>query len=257
PRWAITLCSGFSTEDWPLQDDARTFKRVGFLGGLLFLAVVAGAAVLGIPLGESTVAAPPLALSPTANTAPQSAADVLRHAQEAIDRAGSYHAEMRGQNFVLPQWGGIDRGSFDIGAHAATGAVQRTGEGSYAIVVADPTTFFRRETCDRFARIPGGGRDVLRPFLWIDSDLLTSATNPTIATDAPVGGVAYDVDLRDWGRVRLELESVTLLPIRLSSPRNAASGSEATLTFSDWRKAVTAEKPAGEIYDRGPGGIPC
>lgn len=57
--------------------------------------------------------------------------------------------------------------------------VERTGDGRYAVVSMNGNTFFKRSTCSTAARVPGGGPDVLKPFLLATNSYLDDATDLT------------------------------------------------------------------------------
>lgn len=64
------------------------------------------------------------------------AGEALRRGQDAIDTARGYHVEVAGHNIVLPRWGAIDSASLDVATDgpAASGTVERTGDGLYNII---------------------------------------------------------------------------------------------------------------------------
>ena len=74
----------------------------------------------------------------------------------------------------------------------------------------DGQTYFRRETCDHWTRIPGGGRDVLRPFLWSETYDLQDAGDPQYVSSAHGGILELDAVIGDLGLVSIELEMLRL-----------------------------------------------
>jgi hypothetical protein len=188
----------------------------------------------------ATVAAPP-----------GDAPEALSRAQEAVDRAGGYHVEMTGHNFPLPQWGGIESASVTVDGKGATASakVARTGEGSYTVILVEGQTYFQRETCTTWARVPGGGPAVLEPFLWSRSASLRNATGGSL--DTAGGVITVHARMGLLGEVAVELDPATLLPRRLTRPDGLS------MTFSGWGKGPSVTKPPGNVPDRGPGGIPC
>lgn len=227
---------------------------------LLFAALTALAVLACDEADTATNPTPgPTAAASAGSGRAVTAAEALALAQDAIEEAGGYHVEMAGHNLVLPQWGGIDGASLDVGTGPprAAGTLQRTGDGPYHVSHADGGTYFRRDTCDHLARVPGGGATVLDPFLWAKTGALREAGSPAFAGEQPAGAIAVEADLPDLGRVRIELDPETYLPERLAQPRDPAGGTESTWTFSDWGRAPDVDPPDGDLPDRGPGGNPC
>ncbi len=190
------------------------------------------------------------------STTPSTPAEWLARAQGAIDSATGYRVEMTGHNMVLPQWGGIDAATLDIGrgGETATGTLERTGDGTYAVVFRDDQTYFKRSTCDHYARIPGGGPDVLKPFLWARTGALEAARDAQFGPAYEFGPV-MEVALADLGRVRIELDEATSLPRRMAQTADAAGGGE--FAFSRWDQTPTVPPAPAGAPDQGPGGNPC
>ncbi len=211
-----------------------------------WLAVLVGLVLLAAACSERTRPG-----SPTPAAVPKDAAEALSRAQDALDRAGGHHVEMTGHNFALAQWGGIDSASVTVDGKgtAATATIARTGEGTYAVILIDGQTYFQRETCTTWARVPGGAPAVLGPFLWKRSAALRNATGGRL--DTAGAAITVRATMGSLGEVAVELDPATFLPRRLTR----ADG--LSMTFSDWGKAPSMAKPSGNVPDRGPGGIPC
>ncbi len=182
--------------------------------------------------------------------------EVLMRVQRAMSQNGSYRLEVRGQNLVLPRWGGIDSGTVDVrlDGSAASADLERTGDGPYKIVLVDGQTYFQRSTCPSFTRVPGGGPEVLMPFA------LSDLADPRHFV--PVGGVdrgaVIEARTPKLGRVAFELDPESFLPLRLSKIRTEADGaSSSEWEFSNWGEPVNVDAPSGDIADNGPGGNPC
>ncbi|MBI2765761.1 MAG: hypothetical protein HYX53_07605 [Chloroflexi bacterium] len=183
------------------------------------------------------------------------ATGVLARAQAALDAAGAYTIDVTATNFVLPQWGGSDGGVVEVNAAipVARARLKRTGEGSYTVLLVDNQTFFERTTCETFARIPGGGRNVLEPFIIARNGRLASAqaVQPPLTSAA---GIIVAANLEWLGPVTITLDAATMLPLTIEQQSAAP---HAVWAFRDWGKSVDVERPAGPIADRGPGGDPC
>jgi hypothetical protein len=180
--------------------------------------------------------------------------EVLVRVQRAIERKGSYRVAVTGHNLVLPRWGGIDSGTVDVRVEgsAASADVERTGDGHYKIMLIDGQTFFQRRTCPSFTRVPGGGPEVLKPFVL--SDLIDPRHfNPIGVIDPPA---VIEVRTPELGRVALELDPESFLPVRLAKNNNQPDGSS-EWQFSNWGEPVGVDAPSGDIADNGPGGNPC
>lgn len=204
----------------------------------------------------------PVQLSATATPRPSSeprttAAEVLRRAQQQVDQTAGYHVAMQGPNFNLPRWGGIRAATLSIGPQGlnAVGTVERTGDGSYAVVVTGGHSYFRRSTCDYWTRIPDA--NVFAPFMWGANGALRRVQNPSFAQDALPGEIAVEADLDELGRVRITLEPDSYRPVRLAGVPPPANQTELVWLFSRWGETADAPRPAGTIPDRGPGGNPC
>lgn len=185
------------------------------------------------------------------------AEEILDRVQRAISRKGSYRVAVTGHNLVLPQWGGIESGTVDVklDGPAASASLQRTGDGLYKMMLADAQTFFQRSTCDSFTRVPGGGADVLAPFVLADISLVNRDSG--IRIDDYLSPPVILVQTARLGHVALEFDPESYLPVRLRKVRDAASASESEWQFSDWGEPVSVDAPSGDIADNGPGGNPC
>jgi hypothetical protein len=182
--------------------------------------------------------------------------EILSRVQRAMAEKGSYHAFVVGQNLVLPRWGGVDSGSVDVklDGSAASASMQRAGDGLYAIILVDGQTYFHRSTCPSFTRVPGGGAEVLTPFILSD---LTGSDRRTVPIGI-VGNPAFvDATTPQLGHVVLELDPESFLPLRLGRHDNNQQDGSSTWEFSSWGEGVHVERPSGDIPDRGPGGNPC
>jgi hypothetical protein len=182
--------------------------------------------------------------------------EVLVRVQRAMAQKGSYRIEVQGQNLVLPRWGGVDSGTVDVrlDGSSASAALERTGDGPYKIMLADGQTYFQRSTCPSFTRVPGGGPEVLTPFV------LSDLVDPRHFF--PVGGVdrgpVIEARTPELGRVAFELDPESFLPFRLWKIRTQADGgSNSEWEFSNWGEPVNVDAPSGDIADNGPGGNPC
>ena len=186
-------------------------------------------------------------------------AEVLKRANRAMTGKSGYSIAVTASNFGLPQWGGTDSGTVAIGVYPARveAALARTGDGQYAMRYADDETFFQRSTCDHFARVPGGGRDTMLPFLWTETKFLQNAGNPVyVPTGGPEGPVIIEANVEYVGRAQVTIDRETYLPVELRRPANV-SGGEVIWRFGDWGVAPDVMRPEGEVPDQGPGGNPC
>ena len=183
------------------------------------------------------------------------AGTALANAQAALDRAGGYTLTVEQSNFVLPQWGGADSGTVQVadGGKTARAVLARTGEvgATYTIALTGNQTFFQRSTCDTAFRIPGGGTDVLRPFLFSATKTLANAADVKWAAGSPNAVVA---NVSGLGQVTIEIDASTGRPSRITGQNN---GKPLVWSFGDWGKSLSVSPPADSLQDRGPGGIPC
>ncbi len=192
---------------------------------------------------------------------PASATDALRKAQAAIDSTGSYTLTVEQSNFVLPQWGGADGGTVKVSGKGdiATAELARTGEpgATYSLIRYQNQTYFKRSACETTFRVPGGGADVLRPFLFGLTMSLADATD--------VGWIAGSATsiratVEALGPVTIELDPANGPPVRISGQNNSKP---LIWTFTawdgrGWAFAFTGDPPNfANVTDRGPGGIPC
>lgn len=180
----------------------------------------------------------------------------LQHAQASI--AEGFTMDVRVANFVLPQWGGSDGGTVQTGPGGATARAQlrRTGEdSSYTILLAGGATYFKRGTCEIYARIPGGGANVLSPFLLNASDALAKAANAHFATSARTVIAANVAGLGD-ALITIDA-SGRVTSIEFGDQPNNQGSTGFSFIFTHWGGGLSVDKPAGVIADRGPGGNPC
>ena len=179
--------------------------------------------------------------------------------ERAVAGSEGYSLTITGHNFVLPEWGGIDSGTIEVGTDGPVvrGDVERTGDGPYALVSLNGETFFQRSTCDHMARVPGGGATVVRPFLLGTSGALSRATNVRFGGSANKGFIALRANIEDLGDVFIQLDTSTYLPYRLVKEGGPNGESQFQWLFSDWGQIPSVSKPAGIPPDQGPGGNPC
>lgn len=179
--------------------------------------------------------------------------------ERAVAGSGGYRITITGQNLVLPEWGGIDSGTIDVGTDGTVvrGDVERTGDGPYSLVSLGGETFFQRGTCDHMARVPGGGAAVVTPFLLGTSGALSRATNVRFGGTAYKDFIAVRANVEDLGDVLIQLDTSTYLPFRLVKEPGPNGGSQFQWLFSDWGQAPSVSRPAGTPPDQGPGGNPC
>lgn len=236
----------------------RERLRMPSLGGrglliafLLFAPAIVGIVVTLVLVGGgkddsnagSTVDVPTLAADAQA---------ALAQLQNAIDQRDSYTITVSQQNLVLPHWGGADGGTVKVakGGQVADSTLRRTGEpnATYAIRLVDGQTFFKRSTCDETFRVPGGGSEVLAPFLLHVALRMRNAQSPARTAT----GVEATFDT--LGRVSIDIDPRTNLPVRIS---RAGAGEPLDWTFSDWGKTTVSVSAPANVQDRGPGGDPC
>jgi hypothetical protein len=90
--------------------------------------------------------------------------EIIEHLSSELD-GRQYTITLTGK-LDLPGWGEIDGATFAIDAVGDLRAgVLRADDAAYELHGQGGQTFFRREGCDAYARVPGGGADVLRPFM--------------------------------------------------------------------------------------------
>jgi hypothetical protein len=188
------------------------------------------------------------------------ARQVAERIQAAVDASGGYTLTIEQTNFVLPQWGGSDGGTVIIvsggNGYAARAQLRRTGDGDYTIVrppARDTAaeTLFKRSTCDTWARIPGGGPQVLSPFAFPGTNRIGNGNDAKLET-----GASLSLTVDGIGQVTITFDPGSFLPLQLSSGTATGNGKPLTWKFADWGKA--ADIPAVKAdYDRGPGGNPC
>jgi len=180
------------------------------------------------------------------------ASAALRFAQRALDKAGGYQLRVDQSNFVMPQWGGSDGGTVTVNSNgtAAEARLVRTGEpgATYAVTLVEGQTFFRRSTCSETLRVPGGGADVLQPYLFMRSQALAGAQGARFESGL------IRATIEGLGLVTIELNNKTLRPEEI---RGTASGRDLIWTFEDWDVSPDVSKPGGNVQERGPGGIRC
>ncbi len=230
------------------------------------LAVLAAVAVLLVSAacgsGKSSSKRTPTpgasSIAGTTATGTVTPADALQRTEQTL--AAGYTITVTASNFLLPQWGGSDSGTVQVGkdGKSAVARLRRTGEDSYYdIRYVDGQTFFKRGTCDTWARVPGGGADVLKPFLLTASHVLTTVQDPKfieadnrLVADATVDGLGRSL-------IQMEPKTYELVTIVFGDQPDNAGHRGFTFDFSDVGKPLTVEKPSGDVPDRGPGGAPC
>lgn len=222
-------------------------RRTAIGAAVLVVVVIAGVAALRLFTGGPDARTSFDRLSPD---------EVLVRMQRAVAQRGSYHVAVSAKNMVLPRWGGVDGGTVDVNrdAPAANASLERTGDGRYTMLLVGGQTYFERSTCPTWTRVPGGGVEALAPFLLAD---LTDAQplHPIGAVGNPAGIEAQSAQL---GRVAVELDPATFLPLRLEThPGDANGDGGSTWEFSRWGEDVRVAAPDGGVPDGGPGGNPC
>jgi hypothetical protein len=111
---------------------------------------------------------------------------IIAHLSGSV--AGNQHRITLNGTLELPQWGMIDGGTFAIDAVGDLRAgVMRAGDAAYELHGQAGQTFFRRDGCDAYARVPGGGGDVLAPFILVDE--IRTATGLRYPVYAETGSV--------------------------------------------------------------------
>jgi hypothetical protein len=190
---------------------------------------------------------------------PYSGQELADKIQAAIDAQGAYTLVVQQSNFVLPQWGGSDGGFVTVGRDgdvSATATLERTGDGSYELWFRDGQTYFKRSTCRQIARVPGGGAEVLEPFVFLGNDRIRQATNLRAAS----GRTALMLTIEGLGDAEIGFIPGTFLPNQLSSRAATNNGQPLVWTFEHWGQQPRIVPAASEFsgaYDRGPGGNPC
>lgn len=226
--------------------------------------VVAGIIVLaqrgsgGDPAEGDAPATLATATRPGGSGAPAELRQLARDIQAAVDGRGSYRITAEQENLVLPQWGGSDGGSVEVGAKGAimVANLARTGDGQYSIVFRDGETLFIRGTCREWARIPGGGRDVLAPFVIAGNRRIAEATNLRLSTEVGTSGGTLLMTMAGLGEVEIAFSGETNLPTTIRSATATNNGKPLRWEFDNWGVAV-AKPLISASYDRGPGGNPC
>lgn len=191
---------------------------------------------------------------------PYSAQELANRIQSAIDAQGAYTLLVEQTNFVLPQWGGSDGGEVTVGSGSRTAAVAklaRTGDGPYAIWLRDGQTYFQRTTCPTIARVPGGGSEVLQPFVFLGNDRIKEAKN----LEAASGRTALNLTIEGIGDAEISFTPGSFLPNQLTSRTATNNGKPLVWTFARWgeqpQPGVSSLAAFDNTPDRGPGGNPC
>lgn len=193
-------------------------------------------------------------------TLPYSGEELADRIQKALDGKGAYTISAQQENFVLPQWGGVDGGTVTVGRDdgriTAAASLYRTGDGDYDLWLRNGQTYFKRSTCNDLARVPGGGGPVLSPFVFLGNDRIRGASGLKAAT----GRTALILTLDGLGETEISFDPRTFLPNQLSSRTATNNGKPLVWTFGDWGVEPRIEPSPSEFsnaYDRGPGGNPC
>jgi hypothetical protein len=190
-----------------------------------------------------------------------SATSLPAAAQLAVDHAASFEIAVKGHNFVLPQWGGVDGGTVTVtrgGEVIAT--LTRTGDGLYTMYLVNKQTYFERSTCSHWQRVPGGGSTVLSPFLWFTTRPLSSASQASIVSEtATVAVVSATITSFGAGAATIWIARASSLPMKVTwnASASADNGSTTSWSFSGWGIAVAVSEQLGSPSDGGPGGNPC
>lgn len=176
-------------------------------------------------------------------------------AQAALDCATAYRVTVRGHNFVLPEWGGVDDGTVVVvGRSGATAQLVRTGDGLYDMVLAAGATFYRRYTCPHWERRSGGAPDVLQPFRLGPTGALASAQgSAVVATSA--SSLTVSARISEIGDARVSISLPGVLPLRIAWGAGVSSGTWSITRVASPPPAPTP--PSGPAPDQGPGGNPC
>lgn len=186
-----------------------------------------------------------------------SAADLASQIQRALDAKGHYVLTVDQHNVVLPQWGGVDAGVVGVSADVVVAELARTGDGRYSMVRANGETYFKRETCSDWARVPGGGAGVLSPFVLTGNDGIAKAKRLQLLP----GRTAIGLELPAAGSVILRYDVQTYLPLEIWALDAAGTARRLLWTFDYDSPPPAFEGPteAGrqQAPDRGPGGNPC
>ena len=187
----------------------------------------------------------------------RSAAQVLADTREAFADSDGYRVRMNGKAFPLPDFGPIDGVEFELRSDGSAGEaeVDRSNDGAYKLKLADGEVFFKRKSCDRYQRIPGGGGNVFKPLLFGSNGELDGATNARIGTGA-ADVIVVEATLPTLGDMRITVDPKTS---RTKEMRHAAdaSGVEYVWVFADYGESPKAEGPEGTVEDKAPGGDPC
>jgi hypothetical protein len=190
-----------------------------------------------------------------------SATSLLAAAQLAVDHAASFEIAVKGHNFVLPQWGGVDGGTVTVTRGGEVMAMlTRTGDGLHTMILANKQTYFERSTCSHWLRVPGGGSTVLSPFLWSTASPLSSASQVSIGSEtAEVAVVSATINALGAGTATIWIARASDLPMKVTwtAIASADSGSTTTWSISDWGISAAVSAPSGSPPDNGPGGNPC
>ena len=117
--------------------------------------------------------------------------EVIEHISRPLEEQ-QYSVTLRG-TIELPEWGVIDGATFVVDEFGDLHAgVMRVDDGAYGLYRQSGQTFFKREGCTQYARVAGGGADVLAPFVLADeirtaTDLRypVYAQNPQMKLAAP------------------------------------------------------------------------
>ncbi len=218
-------------------------------------ALIAGASCGG---DSAVIDTPTPAPTPSPTVTVLSPEDALKKAQEAVDASKGYTITVEGKDLALPEWGSIDRGSIAVNTADAQARAEfeRSGDGSYFMILRDRQTYFQRESCDRFARVPGGGQDVFAPFLWTSGGILETATN--VKEGKPLDPfITLSAELKYLGLVEIALEPQMLRPRFLRRLEDPKTGGATDWDFSNWDFTYAIPSPAPDTPDKAPGGDPC
>ncbi len=205
-------------------------------------------------------ALPPAAAQTQAQRATGKAV-TLAEVQAAVSSYPGFALSMLGHNLVLPQWGGIDGPSrFEVNMleHMVRGSITRTGEpdATYEIRYVEREAFFKRSTCDRWFRVPGGGAGLFLGVFDLWHAGFADAPLERVRSEGPVD--VFSGELAGFGPVVLRVDRGSGLPGLISSDDGKRSdGAIFDVSFRDWGEGPQVEPPRGSIEDRGPGGVPC
>ncbi len=200
---------------------------------------------------------------------PLTAEQMLERAAESF-RGRTYELTLASGRMALSDWGTVEAGTVTVDSHGNVSAtLTRSGDGSYRLYrfgadYSAGETYFARETCREFARVPGGGGEVLAGFILseefragIDAQLMMygdasiGGRLSAPATESPPDPPNLHVTLPHLGRV----EIVINYGFQISHIKGEGFVIEIRSLFES--VPPPAEPIVPTLGDRGPGGVPC